>query len=487
MLALSKDISIYAVGNFAQRAVTFFLVPMYTAVLAISEYGLIETIVVTSQVIIFLMDVGMSRSILRYYSRYQNNPKQLDKMISTGLIVMCISSFLILGIGILFRDSLSQLLFGDQKYSSLLIWTLIASFLNVFLLLVLILFRAQRQSGRYVVVSLIYLFALTSLTIYFVRYLNFGVLGMLYAQCVVNLTLSVIFLPRALNLHLRNIGFSRNLARQLFKFGFPLIFAMAGMLTMNSVDRYFLVHFRSLEDVGIYSLGVRIAAILGIFVVTPFQLAWGPYMFDKEDEDLSNFASRVFTYLIFILALGGTIVLLFSKEIILLLSSPSYLDSQEVIPFMLISVALMGIYYWAGGLVNLVEKTWRLGLIVFFAGICNIVLNFLLTPTYGWIGASWAVVIARAVAVGLTFSVAIKFYRIPFEYKRIIFILLFLFGLCSSYYFILYSITGVFGFSLRILVILASLMLLVFPFRFFTNKEWKFLHGKVMALRIRDQ
>ncbi len=484
---LGKDISVYAFGNVAQRAVIFFLLPLYTSILTKSEYGLVETIFVTSQILVFLMDIGMSRSVLRYYSRYQDDPQKLSNLIMTAMMVMLISSFIIISIGILGREFFSELLYGASQYSTILVWTLIASFLNTILFWVYILYRAKRQSSRYVLVSLVQLVALTSLTIYFVRYLKMGILGILYAQCVVYFLLSIVFLPASLNLKLDHIGFSFGLARQLFKFGFPLIFTMAGMLIMNSVDRYFLVQFRGLEDVAIYSLGVRIAAILAMLIVTPFQLAWGPYLYEKEEQDLRELASRVFTYMVFVLALGGMVFLLFSDELILFFSSSDYSDSQDVIPFMLISVALMGIYYWAGGLVTLVEKTWRLGFIILFAGLCNIVLNYVLTPEFGWIGASWANVLARSIAVGLTFVLALHYVRIIFDYKRIISVGIFLVGFCSFYYLTRNIFDGFFGLGLRLVVLTISLFLVIVPLRLVTQQEWKMMRGMVAALIARGQ
>ncbi|HLE51883.1 MAG TPA: oligosaccharide flippase family protein [Anaerolineales bacterium] len=481
---LSKDISIYAIGNIAQRAVIFILLPLYTNVLSMSEYGLVETIAVTIQILIFFMDIGMSRSVLRYYSRYQDDPSQLGHLTTTGLILMLFSGISTLAVGILFQKSLSNILFGDPKYSTVLIWTLISSFLQTVNLWIVILYRAKRQAGRYVLVSILNLVMLTALTFYFVRYLRLGVFGVLYAQCIVYLLIDTALLAGTLNLRRGQIGFSWGLARQLFNFGFPLIFTMAGMLAMNSIDRFFLVHFRGFEDVAIYSLGVRIAAMLGMLTVTPFQLAWGPFLFSKEKQDMSKFASRFFTYLIFILTFGGTIFLFFSKELVLLLSSENYLDSQGVVVFMLVSIALMGVYYWAGGLVNLVEKTWKLGFIVIFAAISNVTLNYILTPKFGWVGAAWSDVLATGIAAGLTFSIAIKNYHISFENRRILIIGLFIFCSWSFYFLTQNTIVGWASVGMRVIALLVGLLLFI-PMHFITDYEYKKVRGMITSIKTR--
>jgi O-antigen/teichoic acid export membrane protein len=480
---LSKDILIYAVGNFAQRAVTFFLLPLYTNVLSVSDYGLLETVTVTSQILLFIMDLGMSRSVLRYYSRYHDRSDLLGTLVSTALILMTLSGLVFLGVGFLTRTSLSVLLLGNKQYSTILVWTLIASLLQAFNQWIYILFRAKRQSEKYVLVSVLNLIALTLLNIVFLRYLHVGVLGVLFAQVIVYLFILVLFFPSILKIIDGHFGFSWPLAKQLFNFGFPLIFAMSGMIIINSVDRYFLVYFRGLEEVAIYSLGIRISAILGMVVVTPFQLAWGPFLFLEENRDTSRLVSRFFSYLVLSLAFVGTVFLLFSREIILLLSSQNYMDAQGVVPYMLLSIAFMGLFYWAGGLVNLNEQTWKLGFIVLFAGLINIGLNLLLTDRWGWLGAAWADVSARGIATGLTFYIAIKANRIAFEYRRLANIFFLISISWFSYFLILDSLSGVIAIGLKSLVLILSLFLLFGPLRFFEAHELKKVQTLYLSLK----
>ena len=480
---LSKDIVIYTVGNLAQRAVILFLLPLYTNVLSVSEYGLFETIAVTSQILVFIMDLGMSRSVLRYYARYQNDLQARSKLVITALLLMTLSGVFILTIGIIGQSTFSSLLFGDSQLTQVLFWTLIVSLFQTFNLWIFILFRAKRETGKYIIVSLLNLLALTIVNIILVRYLQLGIMGVLYSQAIVYFAITIFYLPGILKDSRKYFGVSIALAKQLFNFGFPLIFTTAGMLIINSMDRYFLLHYRGLEDVGIYSLGIRIANIFSMLTVTPFQLAWGPFLFEKEKEDIRALASRFFTYFLFVLALGVTVFLLFSEEIILLFSSETFLAAKGVVPFMLISMALLGIYYWAGGIVNLAEQTWKLGLIVFVSGLCNIVLNLLLIPIWGWVGAAWANVLSRGIATGLTFILAIQLVPIYFEYKRIINVGVFIAGICTFYLFTQSTLSGISGIGIKSLVLFGGLIVLFFPLQFITPQEWAKIQNIYVSLK----
>ena len=59
---------------------------------------------------------------------------------------------------------------------------------------------------------------------------------------------------------------------KVLKFSIPLIPASLGMFILHFSDRYFVKHFCSLSDVGIYSLGYKFGFILSVIVIHPFNL-----------------------------------------------------------------------------------------------------------------------------------------------------------------------------------------------------------------------
>jgi O-antigen/teichoic acid export membrane protein len=482
---LTKDIVIYAIGNLAQRAVSFILLPFYTNTLSTSDYGLLETIFLTTQILAFALDVGISRSILRYYSRYQDDPQSLGKLFASGLVVTFAAEVIITGFSIAAKEQLSALFLGTSQYASIFIWVLASALVQSLSQLIFLLFRAKRQSWNYVVVSIAVLLALTILNIIFLRFWKLGIAGVLYAQVIVYFCVDLL-LPPILKPYWKYFEFSPSMAKQLFDFGFPLIFASAGMLILNVFDRFFLLYYRGLVDVGIYTLSIRIAAILDLMVITPFQLAWAPFLFEKAHQDLGAIASRLLTYLLFFLAFGGITILLFSKELILLLATPDYLIAQGIVPFTLISMFLMGIFYWAGGLVNFVEQTWKLGVVVFLATMCNIGFNAFLTPRWGWWGAAWADMLARLIMAGITFIVAIRQIPIKFEYKRIISIGSTIAGiLCLSYFTSFNTLNGVAEIGIKIMAMGIGMAALIGPLQFITQQERRTIQGIVDIIKHR--
>jgi len=66
------------------------------------------------------------------------------------------------------------------------------------------------------------------------------------------------------------------------------------------------------------------------------------------------------------------------------------------------------------------KKTFAMPAITLCAAALNIGLNLLWIPAHGMMGAAYATVVAFAVLFGLTHLVAQKYYTIPYEYGKLL-------------------------------------------------------------------
>jgi O-antigen/teichoic acid export membrane protein len=225
----------------------------------------------------------------------------------------------------------------------------------------------------------------------------------------------------------RDRSLSLEWTKKLFGFGFPLLFGIISWLILNSADRYFLAYYRDLSEVAVYGLGYKVGLIAQIAVVTPFQLAWAPYMFTKSMSSTENVReefSRIFTYLVTGFSLVGMGIFLFSREIINLFGSGKYPQATEVIPFILIAYLFSGVFYWAGSFLNLTNNMFVYSIILVAMAALNLLLDWMWIPTFGWHGAAWATVITVGGTGLLTLFAAERVYPIHLEKVRILKLLL---------------------------------------------------------------
>src|SRR5207244_1584871 len=68
-------------------------------------------------------------------------------------------------------------------------------------------------------------------------------------------------------------------ALSMAKYGLPVMGSALIMMILEGAGRFFLDHYGSLEQVGLYSVAVKISGIMRLLVVVPFGSAWGGLLF----------------------------------------------------------------------------------------------------------------------------------------------------------------------------------------------------------------
>ena len=63
---LGKNTIIFAISSFGTKFLSFFLVPLYTAVLSTTEYGTADLITTTGTLLVFILTINISSSVLRF-------------------------------------------------------------------------------------------------------------------------------------------------------------------------------------------------------------------------------------------------------------------------------------------------------------------------------------------------------------------------------------------------------------------------------------
>lgn len=413
---LVKHIGIYALGNIALRSASFFLIPIYTHYLSIKNYGVLEICLITIQICMLFMGLGMRQSLVRFYKEHELKNK-IGSLYSTSVTINILGIFLLLLLILPFKHHVSQLIFNkDQAY--ILILICLVSSVQSLTHTSLSFYRARNQAFIYSISGFLIMGGLIGLNIYLVIILKKGVIGILYGYLIIYSAAAILI---NVSIFLKyKLLISWKISKKIISFGLPLILSMAGWFIIHMSSRYFLSYFKGLQEVGIYGLGYRIVNILQIVIVMPFQLAYGPYIFTQEkNPELKKNISIIFTYLLFILLLSVWGIALASRSIIKIIAPHEYNQAYIVVLLLLPSIIALGIYYWAASLLHLVKKTKLIALFIGGAALINIILNLYFIPKYGWYGAAISTNLSIFLAMVLTLYFGLKFYKIQIEKERL--------------------------------------------------------------------
>lgn len=111
----------------------------------------------------------------------------------------------------------------------------------------------------------------------------------------------------------------------------------------------------------------------------------------------------------------------------------------------------------------------------------NVAASFILVPAYGIMGATWATLIAYFVRICLTLVVSQKTFYIPYDYKRLLKLLV-AFSIVLGLVFVLPQWPTVYAIPLK-LCILALYPLLLYVLGFFERREIETFASEWITIR----
>ncbi len=466
----AKHTIIYSIGNLSVKLVGFVLLPLYTTYLTTSDYGFLAIIEAIAQFSIAILGFRLSTAMLRWASAEKNSKKQKEIIftaLSSSLIILSpfILSFFI------FADYFSEIVFNTSSYTKYIFFISIYIFFEIYNIFILDLLRLRDKSILYISIVLVKLLFSLCLNIYFVGFAKIGVDGIILSMIISSLVFSFATFPFVIS----QIKFRFNIktAKEMFSYGFPLIFATISSMVLTLADRFVIKHYFSLSEVGVYNLGYKIASVINVVFIQSFQMGFLPIAFKMfEKKNAKEFFSKVLSYFTFILVLGIILISLFSKEIILLLSKDTdYYEAYKIVPLISITFLMKGIYYIFSLGLHFVKKTKYNSFIVLIGAIINIILNFILIPNYNIYGAATASIISSIVIMYLYYYYSQREYYVKYEISRLLIVVFSSFILISSIYFInLESVILEIGFKMALFIAYPFVLLLL---GFFTKSEKK--------------
>jgi len=393
--------------------------PLYTDYLTTDEYGMLALLEVTSFMLISLVGMRMSTAMMRWGSAEQSESKQ-GSVAFTVLITLVVLAVVF---NVLFQPlagSFSRILFESrsfQEYFNVLFLYVSIEILNVW---VLDLIRIKEKPLFFVFLSLLKFTIVLGLNIYLVKFQGLGVLGIILSQLIGSALLflaSLIFISKNIT-----TKFRFDQVKPMFRYGFPLVFTTISMYLLSLGDRFMMKYMLDLGDVGIYSLGYKIATVTNLLVIQSFQTGFLPIAYKKYEEGGNErFFFLSLTYYTYILVLVSLGLAMISKELIMLLSrSEEYYSAYKIVPLISLALVFKGIQYIFSLSLHFIRNTKYNAIIVLSVAVFNLLLNAILLPRIGIFGAGVASVISFFIMLTGFRLYGKKFYDPGYEINKII-------------------------------------------------------------------
>lgn len=465
---LSRHSAIYGLGSLFQSLVGFILIPVYTRYLAPASYGRLEILNTILLILTMVLSFGFASAILKVYER--DCPNNEERKIALGtmyLFVMPIATAVTL-LCVIFAKFLSPVLLGSIRYVNYIYLILATNLLAVFLSLSFALLRTKEKSKTFTLFSFSKFIFVLILNLFFVVKMRWGVFGILVGNLLAQIIIGLFFIP----VILREIKlvFSKFLFSKLWLFGSAIIPASLASWIMDLADRYFLKHYTTMTDVGLYSLGYKIGMLVSMLLVIPFQLAWPTISFSAAAKNnVNEIYTKVLTYFTLVGSFFALFLSVFAKPIVKIFAAPEYFLAHKIIPLIAFSYVLYGIHFVLVPGLHLREKSKYYPVIICVPAVINIILNYLIIPKYGMIGAAATTFISFILVVFLAYFVTSRFYKVIYEWDRILKIIIVVAVILFLSY--TYKSDGLGYLILYNLLIFIAFPVILYCLRFFEKKE----------------
>ena len=384
------------------------LTPLYTHCLTPEEFGVVELVVQTANLLMPLVSLGINQAVLRFG---MDGETDRGSVLTTGLAVNIIGFLIFLLLYPVVRLIPS---IGDH---ALLIYLFVFCSITHYLFAYCI--KSMHKATLFTICVIIGTAITVVLDILFLAVWDMGIVGYVLAISLSDVICSIILIISG-KLHklIRFSNLKKTITKAMLRYSIPLIPNSALWWITDYSDRYMVTVMVSEAANGLSSLAYRLPNML-IMVCGIFMDAWQmSVLSEKSRLERQKFFTNVFAMYQSIIFVGASALIVGSKLVTRIMASAEFYDSWQYIPTLVMATA-MSCFVTFLGTIYVVEKKSKSSLVTTVVGtIVNLGANFVLIPMMGAHGAALATAISYGLVVLLRAFHTRKFIPIGWSLPR---------------------------------------------------------------------
>lgn len=432
--------AIYGLPSIVGRFLNFLLVPVYTQILPVSEYGVISELYAWVAFLIVFLTFGMETAFFNFLQKSKDKRSVFNTSFMTVLLLNGSFGLLLL---LFFQPFSTLMLYADHPEYIILLGIIVM--IDAITALPLAKLRAEEKAVKFATIQMSSILTNIGLNLFFlfVLYDNTrpeeGVLFILIANLASSLVKPLALFKDFLGIEWK-IDFPA--MKQLIMYAFPLMIAgMAGIIN-ETIDRILLKHMlyentaaslqHATEQVGIYSANYKLAMLVTLFLQA-YRYAAEPFFFAQSKSiDRDKQYRKIMNFLVAVLCIVFLMVTLnidFFKGFI---RNEAFYVGLPVVPILLLANIFLGIYINQSIWYKLSGQT-RFGAYIAIGGATlTLLINSAFIPTFGYMACAYATMIVYAAQMIASFLLSRKYYPIKYNIRKFFLYL----GVALLFYFI---------------------------------------------------
>jgi len=441
---LAGQTAIYGIPSVLVRILGYLLVWLYTRIFLPEAYGTVNVFYAYASFLMVVLTYGMETA----FFRFNEQEKDRQKVFSTGMISLLISSFLFVTLVSGFSGSIAAWI-QYPEHKEYVIWFAWILALDALSAIPFALLRAKNRPGRFAWIKITNIGVNIGFNLFFLilcpyllrhfpqglpeRFISFfyrqdwGIEYIFISNLIASGVTLLLLFPEISSVKWK---INPDLWKRMLFYAFPLLFAgLAGMVN-ETFDRlmlrYLLPKDIASAQVGIYAACYKISILMTLFIQA-YKYAAEPFFFAQaKEKDAKEVYAKIMDYFIITVSLIFLVTLLYLDDFImpLLIGKKEYWQGKGVIPVLMMANLFLGVYYNLSIWYKLTGKTSWGAWLSLIGAVITLALNFWWIPLssdhliYGYYGSAWATFICYGAMMILSYLIGQKYFPVNYNLRK---------------------------------------------------------------------
>lgn len=439
---LAGQTAIYGISSIVSRLLNYLLVPLYTRVFMPEEYGVVTELYAYLTFITILFTYGMETSFFHFSEKEADK----EKVYGTALLSLLGSSFLLLTLMLFFNQQIAQLLRYPDHPEYIIYFAIILS-TDAITAIPFARLRQENKAKKFAFLKTLNIAINIGLNLFFlvacplliksdipvlsilagrIYSPEIGVGYVFISNLVASAITLLIMLPQITGTRLY---YEPALWRRMLSYALPLLAGgLAGMVN-ETLDRVILKSLltdksTAMEQLGIYGACYKIPMLMTLFIQT-YRYAAEPFFFSQQKKVNNTLVyATVMKYFVLICSFIFLAIMMY-LDVIKYFIGEKYRSGLTIVPILLLANLFFGIFINLSMWYKLTGQTRYGAYFAFIGAGITIILNIILIPSMGYLGAAWTTLACYFIMMCLSYLTGQKHYPIPYDLRRISFYILF--------------------------------------------------------------
>jgi O-antigen/teichoic acid export membrane protein len=423
---LAKNTAIITIGKICTQFMSFFLMPLYTAVLSAEEYGVVDLVVTYTSLLMPVIIFQIDQALFRFLIDVREDDEGKRRAISTVVLFALFQTVVVIGIFCVAQS------FVSTQYKWFLLGNVLACIFGNIMLQVT---RGFGDNVGYAFGS--FLSAATQIlgNVLLIVVFKMGVYGMLIATVSAHVfTGAFLFIKERVYRYISIKDFKKEELKSILNYSMPLVPNALCWWALNASDRTIVLAFLGTASNGLLSVGHKFSSVYITFY-NIFNISWTESAaLHINDSDREAFFSDVIINMFKLFMCAGIGIVACMPFVFPVLINGKFQGAYGIIPiFMLASmlnvvVGLFSVVYVAH------KKTKEIAKTSIYSGIINIIVHLVLVKFIGLYAAAISSAVAFGVMAVYRYLDLKKYMNIKLPLKWVVLMIVMYFGTCCTYY-----------------------------------------------------